>query len=118
MNPFLRDKIIEVLNKSRSKALRLEMREITDEILSMPHGAFQGQQMPSKLSVGHAIQEMIDDGSLVILRDWTISEKSKAAHEQDSKSIEETSLSDHGSDNRKAVGVSTALDLQNSSSKA
>lgn len=94
------------------------MREIADQILSMPHSAFQGQEIPSKLSIGHTIQEMINDGTLVILRDWTISEKSKAVPEQDAKTNQETILPDGGNSDRKAAGVIATLDLQDSSAKA
>lgn len=72
MSDFIKQKVLEVLNKSRLEPSRLEMKEIADRIISMPSEAFRGQELPSKVKIGKAIQEMIDDGTLSILRDWTV----------------------------------------------
>ena len=72
MSEFIKQKVLEVLNKSRLETSKLEMKEIADRIISMPSEAFRGQELPSKGKVGKAIQEMIDDGTLSILRDWTV----------------------------------------------
>jgi hypothetical protein len=70
-NSRLENLVLETI-KGSTEPPTLEMADIASKILDLPNEAFEGQERPSKIQIGHAIFGLIQKKTLDINSRWKV----------------------------------------------